>query len=138
MGWCDSTVSNRRMHLAVSSLRGKLGGLHTCAATFRYIVPLPNIFLTRLFSKLRLKRKDFQEIVRLTWAQECNRRRFVTSGTRRNHDSVTLTTGPWKLKILEKSRVPDTFQLGAFSESWAFCASRFFNKLRVFNKPEYS
>jgi hypothetical protein len=33
-------------------------------------VPLRNIFLTRLFSKQRLKRKDFQEIVRLTWAQE--------------------------------------------------------------------
>ena len=30
----------------------------------------PNIFLTRLFSKLRLIRKDFQGIVRLTWAQE--------------------------------------------------------------------
>jgi hypothetical protein len=29
-----------------------------------------NIFLTRLFSKPRLKRKDFQEIVRLPWAQE--------------------------------------------------------------------
>jgi hypothetical protein len=27
-------------------------------------------FSTPLFSKLRLKRKDFQEIVRLTWAQE--------------------------------------------------------------------
>jgi hypothetical protein len=31
-------------------------------STFRYTVPLPNIFLTRLFSKTRLKRKDFQEI----------------------------------------------------------------------------
>src|SRR5258708_23685566 len=70
MGWCDSTVRNRRMHLAVSSLRGKLGGLYACGATFRYIVPLPNIFLTRLFSKLRLKRKDFQEILRLPWAQD--------------------------------------------------------------------
>src|SRR5712692_8224718 len=55
---------------AVISLWGKFGGLHACAATFVYIVPLPNIFLTRLFSKTRLKRKDFQEIVRLTWAQE--------------------------------------------------------------------
>ena len=69
-GWCDSTVSNRRMHFAVSSLRGKLGGLYACGATFRYTVPLPKIFLTRLFSKLRLKRKDFQEILRLPWAQE--------------------------------------------------------------------
>jgi hypothetical protein len=33
-------------------------------------VPLPNIFLTRLFSKSRLKKKDFQEIARLAWAQE--------------------------------------------------------------------
>jgi hypothetical protein len=35
-----------------------------------YIVPLLNNFLTRLFSKLRMKRKDFQEIARLVWAQE--------------------------------------------------------------------
>jgi len=34
------------------------------------MVPLPNIFLTRLFSKLRLKRKDFQEKACLAWAQE--------------------------------------------------------------------
>src|SRR5882724_1609642 len=58
------------MHFAVSSLRGKLGGLYACGATFRYTVPLPKIFLTRLFSKLRLKRKDFQEILRLPWAQD--------------------------------------------------------------------
>jgi hypothetical protein len=35
-------------------------------ATFPHIVPLPNIYLTGLFSKARLKRKDFQEIERLT------------------------------------------------------------------------
>jgi hypothetical protein len=58
------------MHFAVSSLRGKLGGLYACGATFRYNVPLPNIFLTLLFSKTRLKRKDFPEIVPLAWAQE--------------------------------------------------------------------
>src|SRR5260370_5925109 len=58
------------MHFAVSSLRGKLGGLYACGATFRYNMPLPNIFLTRLFSKTRLKRKDFQAIARLAWAQE--------------------------------------------------------------------
>jgi len=34
------------------------------------MVPLPKVFLTLLFSKQRLKRKDFQEIARLTWAQE--------------------------------------------------------------------
>ena len=33
-------------------------------------MPLPNIFLTHLFSKLRLKRKDFPEVARLPWAQE--------------------------------------------------------------------
>jgi hypothetical protein len=57
-----------RSTFAVISLWGKFGGLHTCGATFRYIVALQNIFLTRLFSKLRLERKDFQEILRLSWA----------------------------------------------------------------------
>ena len=47
-----------------------MGGLCACGATFRYISPQPNIFLTRLFSKTRLKRKDFQEIAPLAWAQE--------------------------------------------------------------------
>jgi CheY-like chemotaxis protein len=59
-----------RSAFAVISLWGKFGGLHACGATTPYIVPLPNIFLTLLFSKLKLKRKDFQEIVRLPWAQE--------------------------------------------------------------------
>src|SRR5229473_1466079 len=63
-------VGTYRSTFAVISLWGKFGGLHTCAATFSYILPPPNIFLTRLFSKLRLKRKDFQEILRLPWAQE--------------------------------------------------------------------
>ena len=49
---------------------GELGGLHACGDTFPYIVPLPNIFLSRLFSKRRLKRKDFQEVARLPWAQQ--------------------------------------------------------------------
>jgi hypothetical protein len=52
-----------RSTFAVISLWGKFGGLYACRATFPYIVPLQNIFLTRLFSKRRLKRKDFQEIV---------------------------------------------------------------------------
>ncbi len=47
-----------------------MGGLHACGATFRYIVLLPNLALTLLFSKTTLKRKDFQEIARLAWAQE--------------------------------------------------------------------
>jgi hypothetical protein len=33
-------------------------------------MPPPNIFLSRLFSKTRLKRKDFQKIALLAWAQE--------------------------------------------------------------------
>jgi hypothetical protein len=59
-----------RSTFAVSSLWGKFGGLYACGATFPHTVPLPNIFVTHLFSKQTLKRKDFQEIVRLTWAQE--------------------------------------------------------------------
>jgi len=59
-----------RSSFAVSSLWGKFGGLYACGATFPHTVPLPNIFVTHLFSNLTLKRKDFPEIVRLTWAQE--------------------------------------------------------------------
>ena len=59
-----------RSTFSVSSLWGKFGGLYACGATFPYTVPPPNIFVTHLFSKQTLKRKDFQEIVRLTWAQE--------------------------------------------------------------------
>src|SRR6267378_5720142 len=57
-----------RSTFAVSSLWGKFGGPYTCGATFPYTVPLPNIFVTHLFSKQTLERKDFQGIVRLTWA----------------------------------------------------------------------
>jgi hypothetical protein len=53
-----------------SSLWGKFGGLHACGATWSYIVSLPNIFLSGLFSKPRLNRKDFREKARLPWAQE--------------------------------------------------------------------
>jgi hypothetical protein len=63
-------VGTYRSTFAVISLWGKFGGLHACGDTLPHIVPLPNIFLTRLFSKQRLKRKDFQEIARLAWAQE--------------------------------------------------------------------
>jgi hypothetical protein len=63
-------VGTDRSTFAVISLWGKFGGLHACGGTFPYIVPLPNIFLTLLFSKQRLKRKDFQAIARLAWAQE--------------------------------------------------------------------
>lgn len=67
--WFYQEAETDRSTFAVISLWGKFGGLHTCAATFSYILLLPNIFLTRLFSKLRLKRKDFQEILRLPWAR---------------------------------------------------------------------
>ena len=68
--WFYQEAETDRSTFAVISLWGKFGGLCACAATFPYIVPLLNIFPTRLFSRTRLKRKDFQEIVRLTWAQE--------------------------------------------------------------------
>ncbi len=68
--WFYQEAETDRSTFAVISLWGKFGGLYACAATLLYIVPLLNIFLTRLFSKTRLKRKDFQEIVRLPWAQE--------------------------------------------------------------------
>ena len=65
-------VGTYRSTFAVISLWGKFGGLHACGDTFPHIVPLPNIFLTLLFSKPRLKRKDFQQIARLAWAQEAS------------------------------------------------------------------
>jgi hypothetical protein len=68
MGLIFTWAGILRRSFASHSLWGKFGGLHACGATLRYIVPLPNIFLTHVFSKLRLKRKDFQKIVRLPWA----------------------------------------------------------------------
>ena len=44
-------VGTYRSTFAVISLWGKFGGLRACGDTFPHIVPLPNIFLTRLFSK---------------------------------------------------------------------------------------
>ena len=46
-----------------------------------------------------------------------------------------------RIKILmgqRKSRVPDTFQLGAIPDARAFLACRRINNLRVFNTSEYS
>jgi hypothetical protein len=65
-------VGTYRSTFAVISLWGKFGGLHACGDTFPHMVPQPNIFLTLLCSIQRLKRKDFQEIARLTWAQEAS------------------------------------------------------------------
>jgi len=68
--WFLSETETDGNTFGIISLWGKFGGLFACGATFSYIVPPPNIFLTRLFSKTGLKRKDFQAIARLAWAQE--------------------------------------------------------------------
>jgi len=68
--WFYQEAQTDRNTFAVISLWGKFGGLPACGGTFLYIVPLPNILPTRLFSKTRLKRKDSREILRLPWAQE--------------------------------------------------------------------
>jgi len=65
-------VGTYRRTFAVISLWGKFGGLHACGDTFPHMVPLPISFLTLLCSIQRLKRKDFQEIARLAWAQEAS------------------------------------------------------------------
>jgi hypothetical protein len=93
---------------AVVSLWGKFGGLHACAATFPYIVPLPNIFLTRLFSKLRLKRKDFQEILRLPWAQEAP-----------GSNPGAPTTNTLKQLRFFLHCIPTIFELGTFGKNWS-------------------
>jgi hypothetical protein len=59
-----------RNTFAVISLWGKVWGLHACGATRSYTLPPRFFLLTLLFSKTRLKRKDFQEIARMAWAQE--------------------------------------------------------------------
>ena len=61
---------------------GKLGDSMHAEPLFRYIVPLPNIFLTLLFSKTRLKRKNFQEIAPLAWAQTAFDTHFDTVAIR--------------------------------------------------------
>src|ERR1700680_866091 len=48
---------------------GKIRGTRRMRRHISVHRPLPDIFLTRLFSNLRLKRKDFQKIVRLPWAR---------------------------------------------------------------------
>ncbi len=42
------------------------------------------------------------------------------------------------MRGIRKSRVPDTFQLGAIFAFFAFSASRIFSNLRVFNTLAYS
>jgi hypothetical protein len=46
-----------RSRFARSSLWGKFGGFCACGATFPYIVPLPNILQTRLFSKTEIEKE---------------------------------------------------------------------------------
>ena len=67
----NSVQRNRSEHFRCFFDMGKIRGTLYIGATFPYTVPLPNIFVTHLFSSQTLKRKDFQEIIRLTWAQEC-------------------------------------------------------------------
>jgi hypothetical protein len=59
-----------RLAFSCPSLWGKVWGLDACGATPPYSLPPPFVLLTRLFSKPRLKRKDFQEMALLAWAQE--------------------------------------------------------------------
>jgi hypothetical protein len=68
--WPECSLGGRRRSFVSSTLRGNVWGLHACGATSRYIVPLANSFLNRLFAILRLKRKDCQEVARPAWAQE--------------------------------------------------------------------
>ena len=54
------------------------------------------------------------------------------SMSERNSSASAITKKESKILVLQrKTRVPDTFQLGAISDARAFCASRLFNKLRV-------
>jgi hypothetical protein len=62
-------VPFRSAYLAASLwVWGKVGGLHACGATFSYIVPPPILLLNPFLSEVGVKRKDFPEVARLTWA----------------------------------------------------------------------
>jgi len=54
---------------ACPALWGKGRGLHARGATQSYTLPPPFFLLTLLFSKKRLKRKDFQEMAVLAWVR---------------------------------------------------------------------
>jgi len=62
-----------------SSLWGKSWGLHPCGATSLHIVPPPNSSLAPLFSEMRFKRKDFQEVARLAWAHAARLQQLLQS-----------------------------------------------------------
>jgi hypothetical protein len=64
-------VPFRSAYLAASLwVWGKVGGPHACGATFSYIVPPPILLLNPFLSEVGVKRKDFPDVARLTWAQE--------------------------------------------------------------------
>ena len=58
-----SSIARTRLAFSCPSLRGKVWGPHACGATPSYTLSPPFALLTRLFSKTRLERKDFQEMV---------------------------------------------------------------------------
>jgi hypothetical protein len=108
-----------RSIFAVSSLWGKFGGPYICGATFPYTVPLPNIFVTHSFSKQTLERKDFQEIVRLTWAHR----------TRLQQLRLFLLTANVSNKsgnLLFAQSYPEQYKKVGFVHSW--CTVEFHQK----------
>jgi len=95
-----------------------LGGLYACGATFQYMVPLPNIFLIRLFSKTRLKRKDFREKLRLPWAQE------VPSSNLGAPTKFFKYLAERSINLSEPGVCPAETCCRSFQRSWTFrCAS---------------
>jgi hypothetical protein len=55
-----------------------------------------------------------------------------------NWTQLLRSTADLNFTDRQKSRVPDTFQLGAILPILAFLASREINKLHAFNGAEYS
>jgi hypothetical protein len=103
---------------AASSLWGKFGGLYACGATFPHTVPPPNIFVTHLFSKQILKRKDFQEIVRLTWAQEVrgsNPRAPTKSFSIRNLQKSNFSAAALRCNLGTSRKIPKGKQRANFA-----------------------
>jgi hypothetical protein len=100
-----------RSTFTVVSLWGKFGGLNTCAATFSDLVSLPNIFLIRLFSKLRLKEKDFQEKLRLPWAHRTRLQQLLLLLLTNN---VSNKSG----NLLFAQSYPEQYENVGFVHSW--------------------
>jgi hypothetical protein len=109
---------NVRRQFACSSLWGKFRGLHACGTTFWYIVSVRNIFLTHLFSNLHLKRKNFQEILRLPWAHRTRLQRFLFSLLTTN---VSIKSG----NLLFAQSYPQCPENDEFLHSWCTVMSAF-------------